>query len=147
MPSYNRTILAGHLTRDPETRSVGSTSVTSFSIAVNEKYKTAAGEQREDVAFIDCEAWGKQGDVIQQYFSKGKAILVEGKLKQDTWQDKETGANRSKLKVRLDNFTFIDSGGEQGGRSQGSQGRGTSRNQSSGYENYNEPVNADDIPF
>lgn len=108
MPSYNKVILVGHLTRDPETRQVGTESgVTSFSIAVNESWKNAAGEKQERVAFIDCEAWNKTGSIIMQYFAKGKPILVEGKIQQDNWEDKQTGAKRSKLKVNVSNFSFI----------------------------------------
>ena len=111
--SFTKAIILGNMTRDPETKPVGGSSVTSFTLATNRKYKTAAGEQREDAAFIDCESWGKQGEVIAQYFGKGKPILVEGEIRQDNWEDKESGGKRSKLKVSVTGFSFV--GGKQEG--------------------------------
>ena len=136
MPNFNMTQIIGHLTRDPEQRQVGGTSVTNFTIAVSEKYKTQSGEQREDTAFIDCESWGKQGDVIAQYVQKGHAIMVVGKLKQDNWEDKD-GNKRSKLKVRVDTFVFMPR--RDGGEPQRSSGRPQAEVGYGGSE--------DDIPF
>lgn len=109
--SFTKAIILGNMTRDPETKPVGGSSVTAFTLATNRRYKTAAGEQREDAAFIDCEAWGKQGEVIAQHFNKGKPILIEGEIRQDNWEDKESGAKRSKLKVSVTGFSFV--GGKQ----------------------------------
>jgi single-strand DNA-binding protein len=107
MPAYNRIILAGHLTRDPETKETpASGTVTKFGIAVNHKYKTKGGEAREDVCFADCTAWGKTGETIAQWCKKGKAILVEGRLVFHQWEDKE-GNRRSKHEVVVDGFQFL----------------------------------------
>ena len=113
MPNLNKVQLMGHLTRDVECRDAGSTTVGSFSLAVNHNYKTASGEKREEVAFIDCTAWGKQAEVLSRYVGKGDALFVSGRLKQDTWEDKQTGAKRSKLGVVVDDFQFI---GGKGGK-------------------------------
>lgn len=113
MPNLNRVMLMGHLTRDVELKTLpGGNTVGSFGIAVNHKYKTAAGEQKEDVTFVDCTAWGKTGETMAKYLAKGRAVYVEGRLKLDQWEDKE-GAKRSKLSVVIESFQFIDS--KQGG--------------------------------
>ncbi len=109
--SFNKVILVGNLTRDPETKHLPSSSITDFSVAVNRKFKKADGTDSEEVAFIDCKAWGKTGEIIKQYFTKGKPILVEGRITQDQWKDKESGANRSKLLVTVESFSFV--GGEK----------------------------------
>lgn len=120
MASFNKVILAGNLTRDPELRTTQSgQSCVSFGIAVSEKYTTQSGEKREETCFVDITAWGKTGDTIAQYFEKGKPILVEGKLKLDQWQTQQ-GENRSKLTVTLTSFAFIGGNNDQGGQSSGS---------------------------
>jgi len=106
MPNLNRVMLMGHLTRDVETRAAGASTVGGFGLAINHKYKTAAGEQREEVTFVDCEAWGKTAEVLAQYVGKGDPLYVEGRLKLDTWEDKD-GGKRSKLKVVVENFQFL----------------------------------------
>lgn len=116
MASFNKVILAGNLTRDPEKR-VTPTGLTivKLGLAVNRRFQTQAGEQKEEVTFVDIDAFGKQADIIAQYCQKGKGLLIEGRLRLDTWQDKTTGENRSKLGVVLENFQFLDSGGGGGG--------------------------------
>jgi single-strand DNA-binding protein len=102
MPNFNRVILAGHITRDLELRTIpNGTVVLDFSIAVNEKYK-----DKETTHFIDCTAWAKTAEIIAQYHQKGDAILIEGKLQQERFPDKD-GKQRSKHKVRVDDFTFL----------------------------------------
>ena len=97
--NVNHSIISGNLTRDPETRTAGADrSVTAFTIAHNSRYKTADGEQREETSFIDCEAWGRQGELAAQYLVKGSLTIVEGRIKQDNWTDKD-GQKRSKLKI------------------------------------------------
>ena len=105
----------GNLTRDPESRALPSgTTVTNFGIAVNETWKDkTTGEKREDVCYIDVDAWGRQGEVVSQFFHKGKPILVEGRLKLNTW-DADDGTKRSKHTVTLDKFSFISDGGGNG---------------------------------
>ncbi|HEU0010461.1 MAG TPA: single-stranded DNA-binding protein [Verrucomicrobiae bacterium] len=110
MASFNKVILAGNLTRDPELRyTPKGTAVTRITLAVNRNYTTETGERKEEVSFVDVDAWGRQAEVIAQYMKKGRPLLVEGRLKQDTWEDKNTHQKQSKLKVVLEGFTFIDS--------------------------------------
>lgn len=108
MASFNRVILLGNLTRDPVLRYLpNQTPVVDFGLAVNHKFKTAAGEAREEVMFIDCSAFGKQAELINQYCQKGQMLLVEGRLKLDTWEDKQGGGKRSKHKIAVDNMQFM----------------------------------------
>jgi single-strand DNA-binding protein len=116
MASFNKVILAGNLTRDPELRyTPKGSAIAEFALAVSRTWKTESGETKEEVNFIDIEAWGRQGEVIAQYMRKGRPFLVEGRLKQDTWEDKDTHKKRSKLKVVLESFSFIDSKGTEAG--------------------------------
>lgn len=108
--NINHLVMSGNLTRDPEMRTVGADkSVTSFTIANNSKYKASDGEQREEVTFCDIEAWGRQGEIAAQYLTKGSAVIVEGRIKQDNWQDKE-GQKRSKLKLVADKVHLMPRG-------------------------------------
>jgi single-strand DNA-binding protein len=112
--SINQVILMGRLTRDPETRTTttGKT-ITSFSIAVDR------GGQDDATDFFDVTAWEKLGELVSQYLSKGRRCLVQGRLRQDSWDDKETGKKRSKVEVVATDVTFLDgpSGDQQGGAS------------------------------
>jgi single-strand DNA-binding protein len=117
MASFNKVILAGNLTRDPELRyTPKGTAVAKIGLAVNRTWTGEDGQKKEEVNFIDVEAWGRQGEVIAQYMKKGRPLLIEGRLKLDTWEDKNTKQKVSKLKVVLESFSFIDSNrGEAGG--------------------------------
>ena len=111
----NIVIIMGNLTRDPELKHTNSnTAVANFSVAVNEKWTDRNGEKKERVAYVDCEAWGKTGENIAKFFNKGKSIAVTGRLKQETWEDKNGGGKRSKLLVTVDNFHFVGGKGEGG---------------------------------
>lgn len=111
MASFNKVILAGNLTRDPELRyTPKGQAVARIGIAVNRRWKTETGETREEVTFVDVDVWGRQAEVISQYFKKGTPILVEGRLKLDTWEDKNTHQKQSKLRVVLESFSFLESG-------------------------------------
>jgi len=116
--SFNKTILMGNLTRDPEIRSLPSgATVTNFGLAVNETWTDkASGEKREEVCFVDVDAWGRQGEVVLEYFSKGKPILIEGKLKFRTWEA-DDGTKRSKHSITLDRFSFVGSRNDSNGAS------------------------------
>ena len=131
MANYNKIILVGNLTRDPQMRYLPSQmAVTDFGMAVNHKFKTKTGEDREEVLFIDCSAFGKAGEIINKYCQKGKQILVEGRLKYDTWEDKQGGGKRSKHSVVVDNFQFLGGareGGAPGGYSGDDQSQAPSR--------------------
>jgi single-strand DNA-binding protein len=116
MANFNKVILAGNLTRDPELRyTPKGTAIASFGLAINRKWKSETGESKEEVTFVDIEAWDRQAEVISQYFKKGRPILVEGRLKFDQWEDKNTHQKQSKLRVRLETFSFIDTKGVDGG--------------------------------
>jgi single-strand DNA-binding protein len=114
MASFNQVILLGNLTRDPQLKYLPSqTAVAEFGIACNRKFKTATGEEREEVAFVDCAAFGKTGELIHQYLTKGKPIFIQGRLKYDSWEDKQGGGKRSRLTVVVEVFQFV--GGRDGG--------------------------------
>lgn len=110
MASFNKVILVGNLTRDVEIRHIPSgQAVADIGIAVNEKWTAKDGTKKETVSFIDCTLWGRTAEVAGEYLSKGSSVLVEGKLVQDTWEDKESGQKRSKLKVNVDHMQFLSS--------------------------------------
>jgi single-strand DNA-binding protein len=158
MANYNRVILMGNLTRDVELRyTQNNTAIGKIGIAVNRKYRTQSGEDREETTFVDCEAWGRTAEVMSQYLSKGRPVLIEGRLRLDQWQDQQSGQNRSKLLVVVENFQFVggrgDGDGGGGGGSGGYQrqaprqggGGGQSGPPSDGPQY--EPIDEDDIPF
>jgi len=110
MANINSVIIGGNLARDPEVRvTPKGTSVAQFTVANNRKWRDDSGTDREDVAFIDCEAWGKTAENIAKYFAKGRAIIVEGRLKHETWEDKVSGQKRSRVKVSVSAFHFVGS--------------------------------------
>src|SRR5436190_15223099 len=125
--SLNKVMLMGNITRDIELRHTPSNlAVATIGMAMNHRWRTPEGEQKEDVTFVDCDAWGKTAELIAQYFAKGRPIMIEGRLKLDTWQDKKTNENRSKLKVVIENFYFVDSKPGGGGGANGGDGAGAS---------------------
>lgn len=123
MPSYNKVILIGNLTRDPELRYTPSgRAIAKLGLALNRSWKTETGETREEVTFVDVDAFGRQAEVLGQYLRKGRPVMVEGRLKLDQWDDKQTGQKRSRMGVVLESFQFLDSGGsrsEDGGNGGG----------------------------
>ncbi|HSW75386.1 MAG TPA: single-stranded DNA-binding protein [Candidatus Saccharimonadales bacterium] len=157
--SVNQVILMGNLTRDPETRQTPSgQSVTSFSLALNRSYKDQSGEWQEATDYIDVVAWGPLGERVAQYVTKGRRVLVQGRLQSRSWE--QDGQKRSKVEVLASDVTFLDgrgdSEGSQGGSFGGSaNGGGTSgAGSTSGKKDDvviedigDEPVNLDDIPF
>jgi len=111
MANFNKVILAGNLTRDPELRyTPKGVAIARLGLAINRTWKSETGETKEEVTFVDIDAFGRQAEVIAQYMKKGRPFLVEGRLRQDTWEDKNTHQKQSKLKVVLEGFSFIDSG-------------------------------------
>ena len=134
MASFNKVLLMGNLTRDVQLKYLPSqTAVAEFGLACNRKFRTANGEDREEVTFVDITAFGKQAEVLNQYMSKGKPIFIEGRLKYDQWEDKNGGGKRSKLTVVVDNFQFIGAPG-QGGGGGGGGGGGNSQEEGGGYQ-------------
>jgi single-strand DNA-binding protein len=153
---FNKVILMGNLTRDPETRTTPSgQSVTGFGLAVNRTWRSADGNQQESVSFIDCVAWGKTGEIIAQYMQRGRALLVSGRLDQRSWE--QDGNKRSKVEVIVEDFNFVgggDGGGSAGGGSQPAASTPSSSKSSSKKKDDvviedigDEPINLDDIPF
>lgn len=107
----NHLIIAGNLTRDPVTKFLANEKcVVNFSIANSRKYKCHDGTEKEETIFLDCTAYGKTAETIGRYLVKGKPIIAEGMLKQETWTDKETGKNRSKIGLVVDKFHFVPDG-------------------------------------
>src|SRR5574343_245600 len=125
--SFNKVIMLGNITRDIEVRTLPSNNaVAQIGLAMNHKWRDkTSGEMREEVTFVDCEAFGKTAENIAKFFSKGKPILVEGRLKLDTWKDKTDGSNRSKLKVVIESFEFV------GGKSDDAPARAPARDRKS----------------
>jgi single-strand DNA-binding protein len=115
--NVNKVFIGGNLTRDIELRHLpGGQAVGQFGIAINRTFKKSDGSKGEEVCFVDCEAWGKTAEIMAQYLGKGGRVFVEGRLKLETWEDKGGGGKRSKMKVVVDNFQFVDRaerGGEQ----------------------------------
>jgi single-strand DNA-binding protein len=127
MANFNKVILAGNLTRDPEMRyTPKGTAVVRIGLAINRTWKTETGETKEEVTFVDVDAFGRTAEVISQYLKKGRPILMEGRLRYESWDDKQTNQKRSKLGVVLENFQFLDSGRSGDGASgEGSRTRST----------------------
>jgi len=166
MASLNRVFLMGNLTRDVELRHTNSNqAVATIGLAVNRRWRSPDGEEREEVTFVDCEAWGKTAETMSRYLAKGRPVFIEGRLKLDQWE--KEGQKHSKMKVVVEGFQFIDSkqgaGGGEGGGGGGGSGysrgggsgaggsgggggaRAGSRTSSSNADQ--DPIGGDDIPF
>ena len=147
--SYNRVILVGNLTRDVELRHTSSsTAVTDLGLAVNDRRKTPQGEWVDEVTYVDITLWGRQAEVASEYLSKGSRVLIEGRLQLDQWQDKDSGQQRSKLKVVGSQMMMLGGRGEEGGQ------RGSSGDSDDAYSGPAEDSTKsssmpadDDIPF
>lgn len=112
MASLNKVFLIGNLTRDPELRvTPKGTAICQFGLAVNRQFKDDSGASRDETTFVDIEAWGKQGELVAKYLTKGSPAMVEGRLRFDQWEDKASGQKRSRLKVVLENVQFLSSRG------------------------------------
>jgi len=111
MPSLNKVLLMGNLTRDPELRyTPKGLAVAKLSLAINRTWKSESGELREEVTFVDAGAFGRQAETLASHVKKGRPLFIEGRLKLDQWDDKQTGQKRSKLNVIIESFQFLDSG-------------------------------------
>jgi single-strand DNA-binding protein len=112
MPNFNKVILAGNLTRDPELRYLPKGTATArLGLAINRQWRDESGQTKEEVTFVDVDAWGKQAETICQYLKKGQPILIEGRLMLDTWDDKQTNQKRYQLRVVVEGFQFLGTGG------------------------------------
>jgi len=158
MASYNKVLLMGNLTRDPELRyTPGGAVVAEFGLAVNRQYRTQSGESREETTFVDIVVWGRQAETVNQYLSKGRPVLVEGRLQYDSWEGQD-GQKRSKIRVTAERVQFLGGRGDSGGQGQGQgQGRPAQAPQRDRPARPQEPAvqeappdddfNLDDIPF
>jgi single-strand DNA-binding protein len=126
MASFNKVMIIGNLTRDPEIKyTPKGTAIADIGLAVNRNYTTEGGEKREEVTFIDVTLWGRVAEIVGEYCKKGRPLFVEGRLQLDTWDDKATGQKRSKLKVVGENIQLLGSR-EGGGGAGGEHGEGRS---------------------
>jgi single-strand DNA-binding protein len=150
MANFNKVILVGNLTRDPELRvTPQGLSICKLALAVNRNYKTQGGEDQEETTYVDVDAFGKPAEIISKYMGKGRPILVEGRLKTDSWTS-QAGEKRSKLKVVLENFQFMGGRGEEGsdtGRSQYNSGPARDTAAPSQAGDYESKDIDEDIPF
>jgi len=120
MASFNKVILVGNLTRDPELRyTPKGTAIAKIGVAVNRVWTNEAGEKKEEVTFVDVDVFGRTAENVGQYMRKGRPILIEGRLRLDQWDDKQTGQKKSKLGVVAETVQFLGSPGEGGGGSGG----------------------------
>lgn len=136
----------GNLTRDPELRyTPKGTAVAKLGLAVNRSWRNAEGQQQDETTFVDVDAFGKQAETLGQYMQKGRPILIEGRLKLDQWEDKNTGQNRSKLGVILEKFSFVGGGSQNGGTT--STPQATAPPPTSEVPPFDDGPSDDDVPF
>ena len=144
--AFNKVILLGNLTADPVFRTTTSgQTLANFTIAVSRTWNNAQGERQEETSFINCTAWGRSGENIAKYVSKGRQLLVSGRLQQRTWQDKETGKNRSALDVVVEEFSFVSD--RSGSGSAGAKTQSDSNSSQVIDDISDEPIDLSDIPF
>jgi len=152
MANVNKVILLGNLTRNPEIKQTPKgLAVADFGLAVNRTHTTDAGEKREEVTFIDITVWGKTAELARQYLTKGRQVYIEGRLQLDSWEDKQTGQKRSKLRVVGESIQFL------GARQEGQPARTQTGGRPTQVRSENsapartatapEPLDGDDYPF
>ncbi len=167
MANFNKVLLIGNLTRDPELRfgGGGGSAICKFGLAVNRTFTTKSGERQEDTCFVDVVVFGPQAETCNEYLSKGRPVFIEGRLNFSSWEDRETGKRRSKLEVVGERVQFLGGRGEGGGGRMGGGDRGADRGSDRGgydraprREPQSEPaqkaapapapgIDFDDIPF
>lgn len=170
MASFNKVILVGNLTRDPQVKyTTGGTAVTEIGLAVNRRWLDKQSNQwKDETTFVDITLWGRTAEIAGEYLAKGRSVLIEGRLQLDTWDDRESGQKRSKLRVVGENMTMLGGKGENAGGGGGSgyagkpQSSGASRNApvesdhdgsdsgasySSGFDDSNAGSPGDEVPF
>jgi single-strand DNA-binding protein len=139
MASFNKVILIGNLTRDVELKYLPKgTAVCNLSLAVNRRWKTEAGEEKEDVYFAECKAFGKQAETLAQYVRKGNPLMIEGRLTREEWDDKKTGDKRSTTRIMIETFQFLK---------ERSEGVASAPRQESAPTAPKPDLDADDLPF
>ena len=139
MASFNKVILIGNLTRDVELKHLPKgTAVCNLSLAVNRRWKNEAGEEKEDVYFAECKAFGKQAETLAQYVRKGNPLMIEGRLTREEWDDKKTGDKRSTTRIMIETFQFLK---------ERSEGAAPAPRQESAPTALKPDLDADDLPF
>ena len=150
MARFNKVILMGNLTRDPELRyTPKGTAIARIGLAVNRVWRTETGENKEEVTFVDCDAFGKTGETIGQYLKKGSPVLIEGRLRLHTWEDKNTKQKQSKLRVDVETFKFVGPANRGEGASEAPRPRPASGPTPAAPEpaDGDAPPESDDVPF
>ena len=159
MPNLNKVMIMGNLTRDPEVKyTPKGTAVADLALVINRVYSTDAGEKREETTYVDVELWGRQAEIAGEYLRKGRPVYIEGRLKLDTWDDKQTGQKRSKMRVVGEALQLLGSREGGGGGADGEDGprqaqRPPQRSSSAPASQARRPadpdldVEGDDIPF
>lgn len=150
MASFNKVILLGNLTRDPEVKyTPGGTAVTDIGLAVNRSwFDKQSNSRKEEVTFVDVTLWGRTAEIAGEYLSKGRPVLIEGRLQLDSWEDKTTGQKRSRLRVVGENMTMLGSRGDGGGGGGGGGGGRSGGGGGGGRSSAPEPADSfyDDMP-
>ncbi|MEM6821655.1 MAG: single-stranded DNA-binding protein [Verrucomicrobiota bacterium] len=155
MASFNKVMLIGNLTRDPEVRHTPKgTPVGDFGLAMNMTYRTQDGSDKEEVCYVDVVVWGRQAETCKDYLSKGRQVFIEGRLQLDQWESPQ-GEKRSRLRVRAEKVQFLGSGGSGGGGNTGGGSRGSSYSRSqepdspppSSHDDFSDAGADDEIPF
>ncbi|MCG6154756.1 single-stranded DNA-binding protein [Rubinisphaera margarita] len=148
MASFNRVILVGNLTRDPQVRyTTGGTAVSEIGLAVNRQwFDKQSNQKREETTFVDVTLWGRQAEVAGEYLSKGRPVLIEGRLQLDQWEDKQSGEKRSKLRVVGETMQLLGGRGEGGGGGAGGGGRPAGSQRSQGGGSSAHSSRDDDMP-
>ncbi len=156
LPDLNKVIIAGRLTRDPELKYIGSgRAVCNLSVANSQHYRTKEGERRESTTFVNVTLWDKQAEWVGERLKKGRPVLVEGRLKSDSWEDKTTGQKRTKLEISAQRLTPLDwdddgrggGGGGGGGDNYGGGRPAETQQAPPAPRPIEEPIPEDDIPF
>ena len=141
MANFNKVIVAANLVSDPELKTVGDSNVVRFRVAINRKFTTKSGEKKEESTYIDCEMWGPRAAIISEYLAKGDPILIEGHLKQESWDTKD-GEKRSKIIVSIQDFEFMSA--KKGGNSQAQNQEPQAKTQ---QPKKKQSMDLEDIPF
>jgi single-strand DNA-binding protein len=145
--SFNKVILLGNLTRDPEVRTTPSgMKIAKFGLAVNRRYRTRDNEQREETTFVDVDAFGTQAELLERYCQKGSPLFVEGRLRLDQWES-QAGEKRSKLCVVLENFQFLSGGSSTEGNGHATGGEPQGNDAGAQEKSGNDLQEDDDVPF
>lgn len=153
MASFNKVILVGNLTRDPQVRfTPGGTAVSEIGLAVNRSwFDKNTNSRKEETTFVDVTLWGRSAEVASEYLNKGRSVLIEGRLQLDQWDDKESGQRRSKLKVVGENMTMLGSGnggGQQGQQQQQQHQQQQPADDGSGFDVHRQPsMDNEEMPW